>query len=120
MFRKEVEETEQEVLLFLITEDCDFCHELVNKRIINDFAKTVRYSPNFKIMIMDAMKNDLPEEYSMQYLPHVMFTGKEKDTYKPKTWINKKCDLDDLRKFLHEHSEEFKKIDKKYRQKVDL
>mmetsp|Transcript_18893 Transcript_18893/g.21150 ORF Transcript_18893/g.21150 Transcript_18893/m.21150 type:complete len:441 (+) Transcript_18893:365-1687(+) len=114
-FRYEVEEKGVEALIIMTIDDCDFCETFVSKHIMKDFASTTKFSPNFKIFVIEASKNSLPEEYHMARLPHVMFSSKEVESYNPVTWWTKDYELKDLKKFLHEHSEEFPKIDKSKR-----
>lgn len=79
------------------------------------FASTTKFSPYFKIFIINANRNSLPDEYHMTRLPHIFFSPKEKESYSPVTWWTKDYDLPGFRSFLRKHSEEFPKIDKSTR-----
>lgn len=76
------------------------------------FAETTGFSPNFKIFILNANENDLPEEYEMYSAPQIMFSPKREELYRPIIWKTTDYDLNDLRQFLRENSKEFAKIDK--------
>ena len=112
-FRKEVEESGIEILLILTNDEIDFCERFVNQMIINEFAPTVMYSPNFKILIMDGFKNDMPEEYPLYTFPQVMLSLKEKNNYTPIIWRDDEdFEIKNLRIFLHKNSKVFPTIDK--------
>ena len=81
--------------------------------IINEFASTVMYSSEFKILIMDGFKNDMPEEYPLYTFPQVMFSPKEKNNYIPIIWRDDDdFEIKNLRTFLYKHSKVFPTIDK--------
>jgi len=79
---------------------------------MDQFVKHTRYSDDFKVLIMEVTRNDLPEEHHLYRLPQISFSSKEKDNYDPVIWWTKDYDIKDLRKFLYEHSEVYPKIDK--------
>jgi hypothetical protein len=79
---------------------------------MKEFASTLSYTKDFKIMILDAMKNDLPEEYPLYRLPQIVFSPKEKENYTPIIWWTTDYKLKGLRAFLRKYSKEFPKIDK--------
>jgi thioredoxin-related protein len=106
-----VEEKGIEALIILTIDQCEFCERFINNIIMQEFAGTTGFSPDFKIFIINAMENDLPEEYEMYSVPQIMFSPKAKELYRPIIWKTKDHNLKDLRKFLHVNSKVFPKID---------
>jgi len=111
-FRLEVEEKGIEALVIMTTHDCEFCEIFINRNIMDEFVKNTKYSPDFKVFIIEVAENSLPEEYHLMRLPQIMFSPKEVENYDPIMWWTGDVNVKGLKKFLHRHSKVYPKIDK--------
>lgn len=110
-FRSEVEEKGVEGLVIFTSHDCEFCEVFINRYMMEDFVPNTKYSPDFKVFIMEASENSVPEEYTLMKLPQIMFSPKETENYDPVMWWTDNPTIKDMRKFLRQYSKVFPKID---------